>query len=238
MSGVPMSHLPGSDVDNIENVYAESGLSDDLSGDNGTGENGETTQSSGGSSLLGTGNTGSGDTSIQTGETENLGVQSGSDLSKKQYKISPNGSKPTYRAFANMEEWRDRTIYQAPANTYSMTVATGASAGEKVLYFAIKYKDVSGVTRQQFLFPHVDAFEKSKDLLNYYCNRTQTVQELNPNPKDGIYTYYFEITDEEQSQWRYSIAKGKLGVATINGVTYGYTRYDVDIPSNKNVAKV
>ncbi len=85
------------------------------------------------------------------------------------YKVSANANKETFKAFADMEEWKNRTIFDAPERTYSLTVATGATDGSQVLYYAVRYKDKDNVSRTQFIFPHVDAFQKSADLLNYYA---------------------------------------------------------------------
>ena len=98
-------------------------------------------------------------------------VTSGTDTATVQdaYKINANSASETFKSFANMEEWRDREVFDAPANTYSLTVATGATDGSKVLYFGIKYKDKNKVSRTQFIFPHVDAQDRSAKLLNYYA---------------------------------------------------------------------
>ena len=97
-------------------------------------------------------------------------VATSSDADEPVYKITKNSTPQTFKAFNNMETWMNRSYVSAPENTYSLTVATGATDGSKVLYFSINYKDTSNISRKQFLFPHVDAFKKSDDLLNYYFN--------------------------------------------------------------------
>lgn len=109
------------------------------------------------------------------------------------YKVVQNANTQSFKAFNNMENWMNRSYVEAPENTYSLTVATGATDGSKVLYFCINYKDKNGTARKQFLFPHVDAFTKSDDLLNYYYKGGGS-SELNPDPAGGTYTYYYKST--------------------------------------------
>ncbi len=85
------------------------------------------------------------------------------------YSVSPNAGGPVYESFKGMEEWRDRTVYTAPENTYALTISTGAKAGSSILYFDIKYRDPSDNLHSQFIFPTVDASERSEKLLRNYA---------------------------------------------------------------------
>ncbi|MCR5214896.1 MAG: hypothetical protein K6E10_10825 [Eubacterium sp.] len=113
------------------------------------------------------------DTSTDTSQgigTGTYDVEAGGEEARTEYHVTESGTRPGYKAFANMEQWKDRTIYDAPENTYSLTVSTGATDGSSVLFFGFKYKDTNGITRMQYLFPHLDAYDKSRDLLEYYAN--------------------------------------------------------------------
>ena len=85
------------------------------------------------------------------------------------YHITQDTAIPAYEAYKNMSDWKDRKSYKAPENTYVLSACTGAKAGDSVLYFSIEYKDKNNITRQHFLFPHVDGFDRSNSLLRYYA---------------------------------------------------------------------
>jgi len=166
------------------------------------------------------------------------------------YEIRSKGTTETYKPFNGMEEWRDRTEYEAPANTYCMTVATGATAGDKVLYFGVKYKDKDGVSRMQFIFPHLDATDRSKRLLKYYANNKdisdtygkKIIQQLNYT-KDEVATKALAaftvqdiafITEAEVKSIEYIDVYTEVGGWTIQGLSIykvdkykGYENYGV-----------
>ncbi|MBO4863677.1 MAG: hypothetical protein J5517_04890 [Eubacterium sp.] len=95
-------------------------------------------------------------------------------VEEESYSVIPDTDTTTYTAYKNMEEWKVRKTFKAPENTYSLSVCTAATAGENVLYFSIRYMDREGITRTQFLFPHVDAYERSNKFLNYYSKEDIT----------------------------------------------------------------
>ena len=86
------------------------------------------------------------------------------------YKVSADPA-PSYTAFKNMTAWSGRTTITAPENTYVLTASTGASAGDTVLYFSVKYVDTDGISRSQYVFPGIDAASRSRALLNYYAKK-------------------------------------------------------------------
>ncbi|SEP84950.1 PLAT/LH2 domain-containing protein [Lachnospiraceae bacterium NE2001] len=195
----------------------------------------ETTSSSNGTDLiLDPSSTGTTSGASQTDAITGGGLANGSydvteggeDAKKTVYGITPDVTKPAYKAFNGMEEWKNRVAVTAPENTYSLTIATGATAGDKVLYFCINYKDTAGTPRKQFLFPHVDAFDKSDALLNYYyasgyeagynelnnslngeaiaeakMSTNQKRLQANPDPMNGTYTYGVATTITAAAQY-------------------------------------
>ena len=85
------------------------------------------------------------------------------------YRVTQDTARPAFEAYKNLAAWTSRKTFEAPERTYSLEVCTAAKKGDSVLYFAIHYKDTSGVTRTHFLFPHVDGFDRSNALLEYYA---------------------------------------------------------------------
>ena len=83
------------------------------------------------------------------------------------YSVTPNTDVPAYEAYKGMREWNNGTVTEALPNTYSLTIATGESAGDAVLYFVVRYKDIYGVTKSQFVFPGVDGGARSDSILRY-----------------------------------------------------------------------
>ena len=83
------------------------------------------------------------------------------------YSVTPNTDVPAYEAYKGMDAWKNGTVTDAMPNTYSLTIATGESAGDAVLYFVVRYKDTFGVTRSQFVFPGVDGGARSDSILRY-----------------------------------------------------------------------
>ena len=127
------------------------------------------------------------DTSTEAGTekagTENTGNQgitvtgnTQADLSKSEstpvevpYTVTPDAA-PAYEAYKGLSDWKDRKVITAPKNTYVLTVATGASAGSTVLYFAVKYTGTDGVSYSQYIFPGIDADSRSMALLTKYAD--------------------------------------------------------------------
>ena len=83
------------------------------------------------------------------------------------YSVTPNTDIPAYEAYKGMSDWNNGTVTDAMPNTYSLTIATGESAGDAVLYFVVRYKDTFGVTKSQFVFPNVDGGARSDSILRY-----------------------------------------------------------------------
>ena len=84
------------------------------------------------------------------------------------YHITQNSeAEPAYSSDLTTKEWASRESVLAPDRTYALTVCTGATKGDTVLYFGIKYKDDNGISRTHFVFPHVDGFKRGNDLLNH-----------------------------------------------------------------------
>ncbi|MCR4715839.1 MAG: hypothetical protein K5656_01535 [Lachnospiraceae bacterium] len=86
-----------------------------------------------------------------------------------EYRVDSDGSTVSFDAYANMEKWKDRKTFKAPSNTYTFTVSTGATAGDTIIYFGIRYLDTSGKSRTQYVFPKVDAYDRTNAMLNYYA---------------------------------------------------------------------
>lgn len=83
------------------------------------------------------------------------------------YSVTPNTDVPAYEAYKGMDAWKNGTVTDAMPNTYSLTIATGESAGDAVLYFVVRYKDTLGNTKSQFVFPSVDGGARSDSILRY-----------------------------------------------------------------------
>ena len=66
------------------------------------------------------------------------------------YGVVSQDAAPAYEANKGISDWTKRKAITAPANTYVLTAATGASAGKSVLYFAVKYVDANGISRSLF----------------------------------------------------------------------------------------
>lgn len=100
-----------------------------------------------------------------------LATASDGTAEEERYSVTPNTQAPTFESFKGINEWKDRASYTAPANTYVLTVATGVSKGSTVLYYCVNYKDSSSVSHKQFIFPNLDASNRSKSLLKYYAGK-------------------------------------------------------------------
>ena len=83
------------------------------------------------------------------------------------YSVTPSSEIPAYEAYKGMNEWNKAEETKALDNTYSITIATGESAGNSVLYFVVRYKDKSGVTKSQFVFPNLDGGSRGDSILRY-----------------------------------------------------------------------
>lgn len=100
-----------------------------------------------------------------------LATASDGTAEPERYSVTPNIDTVTFQSNKGLEGWLDRKSYKAPENTYCITVATGASKGDGVLYFAIKYKDSNNVSNKQFVFPNTDATARTDSLLKYYGSK-------------------------------------------------------------------
>ena len=105
--------------------------------------------------------------------TDALGA--GATTQRSVYSVTQDGGVPAFSPYLNMATWKDRKAFTAPENTYDITVATGATSGEKVLYLAIKYKDKQNVSRTHFVFPALDATKRCSDLLKHYSDKGDAV---------------------------------------------------------------
>ena len=83
------------------------------------------------------------------------------------YSVTPDSEVPAYEAYKGMQEWNSSVETEAMDNTYAITIATGESAGDSVLYFVVRYRDKSGVSRSQFVFPNLDGGRRSDSILRY-----------------------------------------------------------------------
>ena len=99
------------------------------------------------------------------------------DTKVQTYKVTSD-PEPAFTEFKGMTDWRDRKVIAAPENTYVLTAATGASSGQNVLYFGIKYVDQNGLSRLQYVFPGIDAGSRSGALLNYYADKNGNVKDI------------------------------------------------------------
>ena len=108
----------------------------------------------------------------------------------KTYKVTPDAM-PAYTPYKGMSRWSDRKAVQAPKNTYVLTAATGAAAGDSVLYFAVRYLGEDGNSRSQYVFPGIDAGSKSVAFLEHYANQ-QSVKDVNYTYGRGqLYKLYY-----------------------------------------------
>lgn len=139
---------------------------------NGAGDTGVSTEGTGdaGVSTEGTGDTGgstegTGDTGVSGDSAAEAPVEESSLL--PDYSVTPGAEIPAYEAYKGMKDWNNAAETKALDNTYSMTIATGESAGNAVLYFVVRYKDQAGVTRSQFVFPNLDGGSRGDSILRY-----------------------------------------------------------------------
>ena len=114
------------------------------------------------------------DTDTGTGSTASTTLQ---NTQVQTYKVTSDPA-PSFVSFRGMADWRDRKVITAPENTYVLTAATGASAGDNVLYFGIKYLDQKGVARSQYVFPGIDAGSRSGAFLSYYAKKNAGVTDI------------------------------------------------------------
>ena len=108
---------------------------------------------------------------------------------------------PAYEANKGLSEWGSRKTIKAPENTYVLTAATGASAGDSVLYFAIKYKGKDGVARSQYVFPGIDASSRSAALLNYYAKGADLTGTFGKKALAEINYKETEVTEKTLGAW-------------------------------------
>ena len=130
---------------------------------------------------------GAGSLEESSGGDQTQGGSLGSKL-EDGYGVVPSTDVPAFTEFKGMTSEASLVEYTLPkdSNTYSLTVATGASSGECIMYFAIKYKDKDGTPRSEFVFPKIDALQRSRDLLNYYADN----KDLNSTFGSTILTKY------------------------------------------------
>ena len=129
---------------------------------NGTGDAGVSTE---GTSDAGVSTEGTGDTGVSGDSAAETPVKESSLL--PDYSVTPGAEIPAYEAYKGMKDWNNAAETKALDNTYSMTIATGESAGNAVLYFVVRYKDQAGVTRSQFVFPNLDGGSRGDSILRY-----------------------------------------------------------------------
>ena len=87
-----------------------------------------------------------------------------------EYRISPDSVTASYDAYNKMDGWNGRKVHKASDKTYAITISTGATAGKSLLFFGIRYKAEDGSTRRQYVFPQVDAYNRTEAMLNYYAD--------------------------------------------------------------------
>ncbi len=87
-----------------------------------------------------------------------------------EYRISPDSVTASYDAFNKLDGWNGRKTHKASDKTYAITISTGATAGKTLLFFGIRYKGEDGSTRRQYVFPQVDAYNRTEAMLNYYAD--------------------------------------------------------------------
>ena len=112
-------------------------------------------------------------------------------------------SAPSYTAYKGLDEWKNRKIISVPTNTntYVLTVATGASAGDTVLYFGIRYKTPEGQARSQYIFPGIDAGSRSAALLAKYANGENINDTFGMKALSEIHYQEKEIKEETLAAW-------------------------------------
>ncbi len=90
------------------------------------------------------------------------------DLDADRYSVTADTTVPAFSQNKGLEKWAVKSSYKGTDKTYCLTLATGASGGETVLYYCIKYKNKNGVSKQEYIFPNVDGADKTERLLLYY----------------------------------------------------------------------
>ena len=156
LSCVPGSAVYATDIDGAE----ASAVSTEVTG-------GESTT---GAQAVDGANTGDSATGVTTADGDNAGNESvTADESSllPNYSVTPDTEVPAYEAYKGMKEWNSSVETEAMDNTYAITIATGESAGDSVLYFVVRYRDKSGVSRSQFVFPNLDGGRRSDSILRY-----------------------------------------------------------------------
>jgi len=121
-------------------------------------------------------------TSGTTSSTEEAAAQgeakpSEQDVNVKSYTVTPDNV-PAFKPFEGMSTLVNRPRITTPEKSYVLTVATGATSGENVLYFAVKYTDKSGTLKSQYIFPGIDAAKRSDDFLTYYARKNASVDDI------------------------------------------------------------
>ncbi|MBE5923643.1 MAG: hypothetical protein E7271_04130 [Lachnospiraceae bacterium] len=106
-------------------------------------------------------------TEAATEQTADSEMATDADSLLPNYSVTPNTDVPAYEAYKGLSEWNNGIVTNAMSNTYCITIATGESAGDAVLYFVVRYKDTSGATKSQFVFPNVDGGARSDSILRY-----------------------------------------------------------------------
>ena len=94
------------------------------------------------------------------------------DTSKvEKYSVTPDeADAEQYSDYGAISAWKNRSTVKAPENTYCMHIGTGAAKGDTILYFEIMYTDMKNQSRTQFIFPSLDAQDKSDSILKYGAN--------------------------------------------------------------------
>lgn len=115
--------------------------------------------------------------------------------------ITPDNAVPNYTSYKGMSDWQNRKSFDAPENTYSLTVASGVNAGESVLYFLIEYEDVSGHPGFQTIFPTVDARERSRAFLDYYAKGGNVNDSFGKNLAGGLNYKESDSSEKALDAW-------------------------------------
>ena len=105
---------------------------------------------------------------VVSGGTEAAMSETAGTAAAPAYTVKADAA-PGYEAYKGLSDWKDRESFAAPKNAYVLTVATGASAGSTVQYFAVKYTGTDGLSYSQYVFPGIDADSRSTALLTKYA---------------------------------------------------------------------
>lgn len=120
---------------------------------------------------------------------------------KTEYSVTPETKAPVYTAFKGMVDWTGRKAIEAPENTYVLTAATGARAGDGVLYFALRYKDTAGGSRNAYIFPGIDAASRSAALLKHFAKDVDISATYGKTALQEIRYAETEVVEKQLGAW-------------------------------------